>query len=103
MSLDVTILDDQDRVIRSVGFSVDEHWKLVEFARRRKLPLLKRLHDYYSDGEISARELPEFLEEVDVAIGSGELGARLGRLLALLADLIQFAISEDRSLVIIAD
>lgn len=103
MSLDVTVLDDEDQVVRSVGFGVDEHWEVVEFARQRNLPLLGRLRDYYSDAQISVEELAAFLEEVEAAIRSGELNPEVRPRLEQLADVIRFAMSEDRSLVVLAD
>lgn len=103
MSLEVIVLNDQDQVVRSVGFGVDEHWQVVEFARQRNLPLLGRLRDYYSDAEIPVEELAAFLEEVEAAIRSRDLSPEVRPSLEQLADLTRFAISEDRPLVILAD
>lgn len=103
MSLDVTVLDGRDQVVRSVGFGVDEHWEVVELARQRNLPLLGRLRDYYADAKISVEELSAFLEEVEAAIRSRELNPEVQPRLEQLADVIQCAISEGRPLVVLAD
>ena len=103
MSLDVTILDDQDQVIRSVGLGVDEHWELVQFAAEASLPLLERLHDFYSDAQIAVEELPAFLEEVQVLSSGDGLSPRLRLVLTALAHIIKCARAEQRPLTVLAD
>ncbi|MCC6785650.1 MAG: hypothetical protein IT457_22560 [Planctomycetes bacterium] len=103
MSLEVTILDTNDQVIRSVGLGVDEHWELMQLATAARLPLLERLHDYYSDSQIEVRELPAFLQEVR-ALGSRDcLSPRLRQILDDLAQVTECAMSEMRVLTVLAD
>ena len=103
MSLDVTILDDQDQVIRSVGLGVDEHWELVQLAAEARLPLLERMHDYYSDAQIAVEELPAFLEEMQVLAEREGVSDRLRLFLTELAHVTKCAIATRRSLTVIAD
>jgi len=103
MSLDVTIFDDQDQVIRSVGLGVDEHWELVQLAAEASLPLLERLHDYYSDAQIAVEELPAFLEELRVLASGEGVSPRLRLVLTDLAHITKCAMAEQRSLTVLAD
>ncbi len=103
MSLDVTVLDDQDRVIRSMRLGVDEHWEMVELATEGSLLLLGRLRDYYADAAISVEELPGLLEEVEGPVRRDDLSPRMRSLLTELADVIRFAMAERRSLEVLAD
>lgn len=103
MSLDVTILDDKGQVISSVELGVDEHWELVQFAAEAGLPLLERLHDYYSDTEIAVDELPAFLEQVQLLSCWEGVMPRLQLLLTELAQVTTRAMAEKRSLTVLAD
>lgn len=103
MSLDVTVLDDHEGVIRSMGLGVDEHWEIVRLAAEESYRLLGRLRDYYADTEISVEELPAFLEEVEALVRRGDLSPRMRSLMTELADMSRFAIAERRSLSVLAD
>lgn len=65
MSLDITILDDDDTPIRSVGLGVDLHHKLIELARNLDFKHLARLGDYYEDVDFSIEELPDLIREFE--------------------------------------
>jgi hypothetical protein len=103
MSLDITVLDDQEGVIRSMGIGVDEHWEMVRLAAEGSHRLLGRLRDYYAEAEISVEELPAFLEEVEALVRRGDLSPRMRSLLTELVDMSRFAMAERRSLAVLPD
>jgi len=103
MSLDVTVLNHRDRVSRAIGLGLDEHCELMRFAKDRDLPLLSRLHDYYSDAEIAAEEVPDFLEEVETVASSSGITSNLRSQLGQVADVARFAIAAQRPLAVLAD
>ena len=58
MSLDITILDANDRPTKAVAFSPGEHWQIFGQLTASDYPLLSRLSDYYQDAEWKFGELP---------------------------------------------
>lgn len=65
MSLDITILDDDDTPMQSVAISAGLHHQLITLTRSLNFEQLIRINDYYEDTDFSVEELPNLLNEVE--------------------------------------
>ena len=64
MSLDITILDREDKPLRSVELGVDEHYSVMANVEKDRFPLLYRMKDYYEDAIFTPSEFPALREEL---------------------------------------
>ena len=103
MALELAILDDQDRAVRTVELGVDEHWAIVHRAQEHALHLLGRLRNYYRDARFEVHELPALVTEVQTLAEMFPPASAARQVLAELEGICVQAIDTRRPLVTLTD
>lgn len=103
MSLDIAVLGDDQRVLRSVPIGVDDHAVLMSVVVESKLRILGRLSDYYEDAEIFPAEFDDLGSELSAAVSQCDPGSTLHSILLEIERLVSFARAQSRSIVALAD
>jgi hypothetical protein len=66
MTLDITVLDDEERPTVTASVSMDVHDKLITIAKKTGLALIDRIHDYFGDSHYECSEIPGLLKDLSV-------------------------------------
>ena len=103
MALELAILDDQDRAVRSIEVGVDEHWAIVHRAQEQGLHLICRLRNYYRDARFEVYELPGLVTEIQTLAERFPPDSAARLLLAELEGICIQAIDTRRPLVTLTD
>ncbi|HEU4418983.1 MAG TPA: hypothetical protein VFT55_08590 [Planctomycetota bacterium] len=103
MALELAILDDQDRAVRTVELGVDEHWVIVHRAQEHAMHLLGRLRNYYRDARFEVHELPALMTEVQTLAEMFPPASAARLVLAELEGICVQAIDTRRPLVTLTD
>ena len=91
MSLDITILDNDENPVESIGINVDDHYRLMLKVDSEKLLLIKRMKDYYADAEFKTDELDILAQEVKELIFKFDSDKNLSGFLQNFSNLIEKA------------
>ena len=87
MSLDISILDENGAPKGDVPLGVDEHWAILQEAKRLGLPLWNRMSEYYEDADYAREEVSPLADETALLRNSCKettLGAKLEEIQKLL-------------------
>jgi hypothetical protein len=103
MSLDIAILDEDERPIVSRSVGTREHAELVSIAKRIGAKCVSRFEDYYGDAEIAVDELPTFRDELKSLLTQPSLSRDVVDLLDVLESMSVRAMRERRKIVAVAD
>src|SRR5262249_32185290 len=89
MSLDFAILDNDDRVVKYVPITVDQHRILMQIASNYHLAVLLMFSDYYQDVEIKSDDMETLESEISVlmeCLAEGELRQLARRLQGIIRE-----------------
>jgi hypothetical protein len=102
MSLDIAILDDDRKPLRTVPIGLLTHERLMGAAESNSDGLLFRLKDYYSDAEFGRGEIPKLRHEllaIWAQVDESETRSRIDEVVELLDEAIRL----NRAVVVLAD
>jgi hypothetical protein len=103
MALDIAVLDDGGRILRSAPIEAAAHRAIIAAAQSRELPLLLTFADFYEDAEVPPGEVAALLQELDGLARDTALSGVASEELRQLQDLCRFALDAGRGLVAVAD
>jgi hypothetical protein len=103
MSLDIAIVDDDDRPIDQVALGVDEHHQLMTKAAEVRLINVLRFSDYYAEASIETAHLPGLIKECESLLIQPDIKAEVIAVVCLLLRLARRADEEQRRILAIPD
>lgn len=73
MSYDLVMLDDSGKPSRCISLGVDAHYRLICLAKKKKLSLILRISDYYTDAIYQVNDINTLRRELELMIDDIEL------------------------------
>jgi hypothetical protein len=102
MPLEIAILDEAGRPVEKVDITPEQHWRIVEEAKRLGLVLWRRMADYYADADYCRADLHGLAAET-AQIRSSLTDPGVCATLASIEDLLRTAMRMCRTVAAIAD
>ena len=103
MTLDIAMVDADERPIDTVDLGVEDHHQLMMLAIERNFTQLSKFADYYGEATIRADELPALATEVEALLSTERLPPSLADTVRRLLTMTRRAIEECRVVLAIPD